>query len=72
LVLNIANLLVSFTAEALKAQRVNIFPFAADLPSLKLWQGRVAGKRKILSPADGGTAATKTRKKIFCPLLAPP
>jgi len=42
-----------------------IFPFAADLPSLtafakamavkKLWQGKVAGKGKQLSPAFGGT-----------------
>jgi hypothetical protein len=28
-----------------------IFPFAADLPSLKLRQGKVAGKGKPLSPA---------------------
>jgi hypothetical protein len=44
---------------------INDFPFAADLPSLtafaeatavkKLWQGRVAGKGKPLSPAFGGT-----------------
>jgi hypothetical protein len=27
------------------------FPFAVDLPSLKLWQGREDGKGKFLSPA---------------------
>jgi len=44
-----------FTAEAQSSQRVMIFPFAADPPSLKLWRGRVAGKGKPLSPAKGGT-----------------
>jgi hypothetical protein len=28
------------------------FPFAVDLPSLKLWQGKDAGKGKPISPVD--------------------
>jgi hypothetical protein len=37
-------------AETLRTQGLNIFPLAADLPSLKLWQGKDGGKGKEAAP----------------------